>query len=208
MKRLSFLLVCFLMSVGYGLHAATDLNVAGTVKQLKGAVLAVQNAQVRILKQGDEVYIGDILSTGADARLEVSMIDDGNFKLGAQTSFVIIDYTFGQGNNNAVMELLQGAMDGVSGEIAKANPKGMQIVSRSATIGIRGTKFFVGELDGTLSVAHWSGGGLIVKNQAGEVFLKENNVGTDLFNVDQAPSPVQAWDGVKKAKALALVSIK
>ena len=102
MKRFAFLLVCLCVSLGYAVHAATDLNVAGTVKRLKGSVLAVQDAQVRILKTGDEVYIGDILSTGAGAGVEVSMIDDGTFQLAERTSFVVIDYTFGQDNNNAV----------------------------------------------------------------------------------------------------------
>lgn len=207
MKRLVFLLVCITLGLVMAVDAATNLNVAGTVKGLKGSVLAVQDAQVRILKTGDDVYIGDILSTGIDARLEVTMIDDGSFKLGARTSFVVIDYTFGEGNNNAVMELLSGAMDGVSGGIAKANPQGMKIVTRSATIGIRGTKFFVGELDGNLNVAHWMGGGLMVKNQAGEVFLKDKNVGTMLVSEDIAPSSVKPWDGEKKKRALALVSI-
>jgi len=207
MKRFAFLLICISLGLVISVNAATNLNVAGTVKRLKGSVLAVQDAQVRILKAGDDVYIGDILSTGADARLEVAMIDEGRFKLGARTSFVVIDYTFGQGNNNAVMELLNGAMDGISGGIAKVNPEGMKIVTRSGTIGIRGTKFFVGELDGTLNVAHWSGGGLLVKNQAGEVFLKDNNVGTMLLNEGKAPSPVKPWDGEKKKRALALISI-
>jgi hypothetical protein len=204
MKRIAVLVICLCIGLGYAVHAATDLNVAGKVARQKGTVMAIQDAQVRILKEGDDVFIGDILSTGADAGLEVTMIDNGSFTLGARTSFVVIDYTFGQGNNNAVMELLSGAMDGVSGGIAHANPKGMEVVTRTATIGIRGTKFFVGELDGALSVAHWSGGGLLVKNQAGEVFLKDEDVGTTLGATDAPPTPVQSWDGDKKERAKAL----
>ena len=57
---------------------------------------------------------------------------------------MVVDYTFGQGNeDNAVLQLLQGAMDGVSGEIAKTRPEGMQILAKQATIGIRGTKIFL-----------------------------------------------------------------
>lgn len=197
----------FVLLIAFVAHAAVDDNVAGKVANIKGSALAVQNAQVRLLKVGDEVLIGDILSTGAASRLEISMIDDGSFKLGARTSFVVIDYTFGQGNEgNVIMELLKGTMDGVSGEIAKANPDGMKIRTRMATVGIRGTKFFVGELDGKLQVAHWSGGGVHVKNFAGEVFLKDKNVGTLLTNDQTAPTKPEDWDGDKKKRALALVN--
>ncbi|NVK18709.1 MAG: FecR domain-containing protein [Methylocystaceae bacterium] len=205
MKKLSkFWLLCI---VGLVFSVAAHANVAGTVAHITGSAIAVQNAEVRPLKVGDEVLIGDILSTGTDSHLEVSMIDDGNFKLGAKTSFVVIDYTFGQGNDgNVITELLNGAMDGVSGKIAKANPDGMKVLTRQATIGIRGTKFFVGEMDDKLHVAHWTGGGVHVKNHGGEVFLKGDNTGTVLFHDHKAPSAPEKWDGEKMRRAKSLVT--
>jgi len=206
MKRFFPIVLMVLVLVGFAAHAALNQNVAGKVSNITGSALAVQNAQVRVLKTGDEILIGDILSTGPDSRLEIAMIDDGRFKLGAQTSFVVVDYTFGQGNDNVVMELLNGAMDGVSGQIAKTNPDGMKIKTPTATIGIRGTKFFVGEIEkGILSVAHWSGGGVLVKNFAGEVFLKDNDTGTHLTDENTAPSAPEDWSGAQKKRALALV---
>ncbi len=207
MKR--FLTVFFALSllVVVAVQAATqnEEQIAGKVSQIKGSALAVQDANVRPLKVGDTVLIGDILSTGADSRLEIIMLDEGRFKLGARTSFVISDYTFGQGNDNLVVELLNGAMDGVSGQIAKTAENGLNIHTKQATIGIRGTKFFVGEIDGQMSVAHWSGGGVLVKNQAGEVFLKGENQGTHLISTSLAPTPIEDWSGDKKHRAKALV---
>lgn len=204
MKKIS---LCALISfVVLAFSTVAYANVAGTVKHITGSALAVQNAEVRPLKVGDEVLIGDILSTGTDSRLEISMIDEGNFKLGAKTSFVVIDYTFGQGKDgNVITELLNGAMDGVSGQIAKANPDGMKILTRHATIGIRGTKFFVGEMDEKLHVAHWSGGGVHVKNHGGEVFLKDDHTGTVLHHDHKAPTDPEKWDGDKKKRAKSLV---
>jgi hypothetical protein len=204
-KRLILSCLTFLVFI-FSQAAFADLQVAGKVKHITGSALAVQNAQVRPLKAGDEVLIGDILSTGQDSRLEIAMIDDGSFKLGEKTSFVVIDYTFGQGNEgNVITELLNGAMDGISGQIAKTNPEGMKILTRSATIGIRGTKFFVGELDNQLQVAHWSGGGVLVKNHGGEVFLEDDHMGTTIEHDHKAPTAPKKWDGEKKKRAKALV---
>jgi hypothetical protein len=136
------------------------------------------------------------------------MIDDGSFKLGEKTSFVVIDYTFGQGNDNAVMQLLDGAIDGVSGAIAKSKGDGMEILTRQATIGIRGTKFFVGEMneDDKLHVAHWSGGGVHVKNSAGEVFIGEDGHGTVVHHDDHHPAPPKEWHIDKKKRAMEMVA--
>lgn len=206
MRKILFFTVFSLLAVLFSQDAFAGLQIAGKVKHITGSALAVQNAQVRPLKAGDDVLIGDILSTGQASRLEIAMIDDGSFKLGEKTSFVVIDYTFGKGQDgNVVTELLNGAMDGVSGQIAKANPDGMKIITRSATIGIRGTKFFVGEMDDTLHVAHWSGGGVSVKNHGGEVFLEGDHMGTTIDHDHKAPTPPEKWDGEKKKRAKALV---
>lgn len=205
MKRFIPFFFLALIFAGFAAQADFEKGVAGKVHLVNGSALAVQNAQVRVLKEGDQVMIGDILSTGPDSRLEIAMADEGRFKLGAQTSFVVNDYTFGTENDNVVVELLKGAMDGVSGSIAKANPDGMKVLTQHATIGIRGTKFFVGEMEGKLQVAHWSGGGVHVKNHAGEVFLKGENTGTTLEHDHIAPTSAQDWGDEKREKAKSLV---
>jgi len=193
------------MFLSFSSFAHASDQVAGTVKAVRGSALAVQKAQVRPLQVGDDIFIGDILSTGADSHLNITMIDEGAFQLGAETSFVVIDYTFGQDSGSAVLNLLQGAMNGVSGQLAKLAPQGMEIQSSIATIGIRGTKFFVGDIDGEFNVAHWSGGGVSVKNDAGAVFLSGDNEGTVVSSKNTAPTPAKAWGQEKIAKARRLV---
>ena len=166
-------------------------DVAGTVKRLKGAALAVRDALPRPLKVGEPVYIGDVLSTGADARLEVSMIDDGLFTLGERTSFVIIDYTFG-GDGSPALRLLSGALNAATGAFT-AKAGGMTVESEVATIGIRGTKFWIGEIHDIMHVAHWSGGGLVVENKAGRVVLDGPDQGTEIAKATTQPSMPGPW---------------
>lgn len=190
--------------------ADTSLKTAGTVSNLKGAVLAVQNAAFRKLEIGSEVYIGDILSTGANARLEIKMVDDGVFSLAQKTSFVVSDYTFGTGNDNVIVELLSGAMDGVSGQIAKVKDSPLTIKTPQATIGIRGTKFFIGHMaeDGKLHVAHWSGGGVHIQNFAGETLIQGAGHGVIIDHDRYVPPAPTLWSEEKRAKAKAMVRIE
>lgn len=177
-------------------------DAAGTVKRIKGAALAVRDALPRVLTVGDPVFIGDVLSTGADARLEVAMVDDGLFTLGEKTAFVIIDYTFG-GDGSPALRLLSGAINAATGTFTK-KADGMTVHSELATIGIRGTKFWIGEIHDVMHVAHWSGGGLVVENTAGRSTLDGPDQGTEIHSAHSAPTPAKPWptDMIHRAKAM------
>ena len=177
-------------------------DVAGKVSRVQGTVVAVYDAAVRVLQPGASVYVGDVLSTGAKARIEIQMIDDGVFTLGERTSFNIFDYRFGTGPQ---IGLMSGVLDAVSGSLGKVGD-GLIIDSPVATIGIRGTKFWIGELDGKFQVAHWSGGGVHVENKGGAVLLKESNSGTFALDRNDPPAPPTEWGGLMKARAKHLVA--
>ena len=193
------------LSVGRSAGAAETVaggDLAGEVARVQGTVVAVYDAAVRVLVPGAPVYVGDVLSTGAKARIEITMIDNGVFTLGERTSFNIFDYRFGTGPQ---VGLLSGVLDAVSGSLAKTGD-GLTIDSPVATIGIRGTKFWVGDLDGKFQVAHWAGGGVHVENKAGAVLLKDNDSGTFVVGRNEPPAPPTAWGGLMKARAKHLIA--
>jgi hypothetical protein len=66
----------------YRSGAKADEHVAGKVTRMQAPVLAVQDALPRVLKVGDPIFIGDVISTGKGARIEVEMTDDGILTLG------------------------------------------------------------------------------------------------------------------------------
>ena len=188
-----------------GIAATTEEDIAGTVARVQGSAIAMQDAVPRILQSDSPVYIGDVLSTGPDSRLEIKMIDDGIFTLSERTTFMVIEYTFGGGNPNGILRLLSGAVNAASGKLAKAAGVQFTMEADSATIGIRGTKFWAGDLDGIFQVGLWSGA-VVVENRGGEVEINQPNFGTRVADQETPPVEPRPWSATKIQRAQALTS--
>ena len=191
--------------VHQGFAATTEEDIAGTVARLRGSAIAMQDAVPRILEPDSPVYIGDVLSTGPGARLEIRMIDDGIFTMGERTTFMIIEYTFGGGNPNGLLRLLSGAVNAATGKLAKAAGVQFTMEADSASIGIRGTKFWAGDFEGIFQVGLWSGA-VVVENRAGEVEINQPNFGTRVADQETSPAEPQLWSEATIQRVQALTS--
>ena len=180
-------------------------DAAGTVTRLKGTAFAMQDAIPRPLKVGDKVHKGDVISTGKGARLEMRMLDDAVMTLGEKTIFIVIDYIT-QGEPNAAMRLLQGAFSAVSGEMVKTAAATFTVETETATIGIRGTTFWGGVLDGAFQVALLDGKAIIVETKAGRVVIDKVGDGTLITDANTAPTPPKTWSQSKVDRAIATVA--
>lgn len=180
--------------------------IAGNVARIQGQAVAMQDASPRVLKPGDPVYIGDVLSTGEGARLEIRMIDDGLFTLSEKTVFVVIDYTF-DGGGNAATRLMSGALKAVSGKLAKLETRPFRLQTEVATIGIRGTTIWVGDMpDGNLHVGLWSEGHVIVDNRAGRSEITNRGDGISVGGIDKSPGNAHPWPNDMNSMARSMVS--
>jgi hypothetical protein len=139
------------------------------------------------------VYVGDVISTGTDARIEVRMIDDGVITLGERTVFVIIDYVFKGSLGNAALRLLSGAVEAVTGGIGKLENRPFMVSTELATVGIRGTDFFVGFIHDELYVGLLGGAGVYVENPAGRVEITKIGDGTKITSLGTAPTEPAPW---------------
>jgi hypothetical protein len=176
-------------------------DVAGIVVRLKGAASAMQDAVPRALKADDPIFRGDVISTGRDARLEMKMLDDAIITLGEKTVFVVIDYIAGGAAPSIAMRLIEGAFATSAGAIAKAPGGSMRVETDVATIGIRGTTFWGGKLDGDFQVALLSAGKIVVENRAGRVELTRPGDGTLIKNLGVAPTAPIVWGAAKQDRA-------
>lgn len=181
-------------------------DTAGTIVRLKGAAVAMQDAVPRPLAVGDTVLRGDVISTGPGARVEIRMLDDAVMTLGERTVFVVIDYITQGAEPNAAMRLLEGAFNAVSGEMMKTAGATFTIETETATIGIRGTTFWGGKLDGVFEVALLAGREIVIENKAGRVVIDTVGDGTAVDSADRPPTPPKAWSRAKIARARATVA--
>lgn len=180
---------------------------AGVVSRIQGAAVAVRNALPRALAVGDAIQIGDVLSTGLDARLEIKMQDDAVFVLGAETAFVVTDYTFGQNTGSATFRVIKGAFLATSGKIAQLSENAMRVQTEIATIGIRGTTVWGRPLDGVaLQVIMLEGRAVTVENALGRVDLTVPNAGT--WTDGGAPAPAEPWAAPRIDRAVATVAFR
>ena len=204
MKTLmSFFLLGFVIFAPISSQAADD-ELAGKVSRIQGAAMAMQNALPRPLKFGDAILAGDVLSTGKDARLEVTMVDDTVLTLGEKAVLVVSEYAMGA-RPNAALRLLQGAFSAATGKITRTADASFLVNTEVATIGVRGTTFWGGMLDGEFQVAMLDGKGVYVETRAGRVELAEAGQGTKVAGPNAQPSQPKTWGKAKVDRALATV---
>jgi len=188
--------------------AAEGTDVIGHVTRLQKTAFAMQDALPRKLKVGSNIQLGDVISTGKGARIEIVLSDGAEVTLGERTHFVMQEFIMSSSENNAVMRLLEGAFKITSGEMMKIADAQMLVQTNTATIGIRGTTFWGGSLDGEFEVALLDGKGVYVQTRAGRVDLSIKGDGTLIGSADQAPSKPKAWAQEKVDRAVAKVTFE
>ncbi len=206
--RLSFLLL--IVPVIGGAAQSTDDEVVGKVTELSGSAVAMQDAMPRALKNGADIRIGDVLSTARDSRLQIKMVDEAEFSLSERSVFVVQEYFLNQDgkDGNAVIRLMSGAVRAVSGKIAQLDSHPFQMRTEVATIGVRGTEFWGGLLDGVHQFALLSKGAIIVENKAGRVEITTPGDGTSVIGEASAPVAPSTWAPDKLNRASAMTPMK
>lgn len=183
-----------------------NADVVAKVLRIQNAAVAMQDALPRPLDVGSDVQLGDIISTGKDTRLEIEFTDGTIVRLGERAHFTVVEYVLEQNGGNAVMRMLQGAFQVTSGKMMQLADASMTVETNTATIGIRGTTFWGGELENGFEVALLKGKGVDVKTAVGTVSLTEPGTGTRAANKGVFPSEPLPWGRNKMQSAIDTVS--
>ncbi|MDA0262475.1 MAG: FecR family protein, partial [Proteobacteria bacterium] len=156
----------------------------------------------RLLSRDSLIFLNDSVETGPASRAELALTDQSRLILGEEAQIVIDEFVAGSGGST-VFKILRGALRYTSGLATPSH--GIALVTPVATIGIRGTDFWFGPIEGAFGVVLLDGI-VEVTNQAGTVVLDEPGEGTLIFGANIAPGEPAIWPDDRRARALATVA--
>lgn len=125
-----------------GTAGAADI---GQVKVTHGTVTIDRGGQSLAATLGTRLEQGDVVRTGADGSVGITLSDDSLLSAGPNSELALDQYSFDPTTNDGRLDakLSKGTLAVVSGRIAKQSPKAMTVHTPGATLGVRGTEFVV-----------------------------------------------------------------
>jgi hypothetical protein len=133
------------------IHAAPNVVVQG----VQMPAWLQRGAITRPLSAGMELYDGDKLITGANARILLQSADGSAIKLGENAGLTVSNLAQqrdGQGLFSALLDVAKGAFRFTTTSIAKLRAREVTVKIAGATVGIRGTDVW-GKVGGKMSIA-------------------------------------------------------
>lgn len=114
----------------------------GTVQEVRGQAFAVDPNKVsRKLDIGTSIFLGDKIITGEDGFLRLRMIDNALLDLRCYSIMVVEEYALKPANRRSILNLLQGTLRKVTGDIGKSNDDVYELKTPIANVGVRGTEY-------------------------------------------------------------------
>jgi len=134
-----------LTALALGLSSTAAFAEIGQIKVAKGQVSVDRKGQVLPGQVGLLLEAADVLKTGADGAVGVTMRDNTLLSAGPNSILALerfeFDATTSKGRFDS--QLRRGTLSVVSGRIAKQSPEAMTLRTPSAVLGVRGTEFVV-----------------------------------------------------------------
>lgn len=116
----------------------------GEVEFSRGVGFAQTSGQIpRTLGKGLPLKEGDRLTTSDGASAIIKLQDGTRMTVRPNSEMLIQQYQFKESapDNNMVMQLFRGGFRAITGLISKNSPNAARVVTKTATVGIRGTDF-------------------------------------------------------------------
>lgn len=180
--------------------AAAPVNI-GVASAVRGAVRATApGAAGRVVETGKPVYSHDKVTTGPEGKLQILLLDETSFTVGANSEMELDEFVFDPATNAGKVsaKIAKGAFRFVTGKVARRDPASMQVATPVGTIGIRGTMTAgtVGDGEATFVLlgpgpgnnADEKAGGITVKNDKGSTDVDKDGWGVTV-KAGEAPSP-------------------
>lgn len=142
MKTTLALALCLALAAPAG-AAAPSLAQIGAAAAVRGAVKAVAPGAAvgRVIGSGKPLFLNDHVTTDADGRLQILLLDETVFTLGPDADMVLDEFVYDPATNAGKVSasISKGAFRFVTGQVARKTPENLKVKLAVGTIGVRGT---------------------------------------------------------------------
>ena len=147
MSKPSILILVALLSMICG--SAWAAGTAGFVAAAKGEAQVVRGGQPQAALLGMAVEVGDLLKTGAKARLKVLLSDDSVLSLGSNSEVKVTEHLYDATGGQRVtrLDLVSGMLRALVQKSVGEQRANFEIQTHNAVAGVRGTVMYVNAED-------------------------------------------------------------
>ena len=201
---LAGVLLCLVVPVE-PVAAATAI---GTATRAEGRCQGVSEGRTEDLVQGTAIYLDEVVTTAVRSKLELTFDDGTTLTLGENARVKVDSFVYRpRGQGNEFKFSAAGPFRFISGALTKTPGSVAMVDTPVATIGIRGTDFWGGPIDGAFGVFLLDGA-VTVTTGAGQVVLDSPGEGVNITDFRAAPGPVTIWPQDKVDRALSSVTFQ
>jgi hypothetical protein len=144
------LAVIFSLSMVINFEAAwAGEKYVAQVSEFKGEPIIERGSDIIKVEMGTRLQNKDSIKTGSGGSIGIVFNDETTLSLGPDSNLMIQSYVFNPSGSefSFVVRLFKGTASYVSGLLAKLSPDATELITPSASIGVRGTKFVI-QVDG------------------------------------------------------------
>jgi hypothetical protein len=184
---------------------AGSATLIGAVSRIAGEGAGTVDGATRKLSEGAPIHLDELVTTGAGARLEITFDDQTVLTLGENAKVTVDKFVYAPGGDSTVAATVAGAFRYVSAALRPGETRTCEVTTPFAVIGVRGTDFWGGPIDGAFGV-FLIAGSVSVSAGGREVAMSESGQGVTLESAGAAPGEVFLWAPDKVARAVATVT--
>jgi hypothetical protein len=178
----------------------------GHVAGLQNTAHATYAEDRRRLENASDIKMQDLLTTGHDSRLKIILKDGSSIQLGENAELLVDEFVYRPREERAItLNALKGALRYISRKMRETSRQDVKIKTPVLNLGVRGTDFWLGPIDGATGVLVLTGK-VLVSSKYGLVSLRPGE-GTMVKDDGTLTLPKQ-WGEAKKRRALAMVELQ
>jgi len=138
-----------------------SVDLIGVAAAVRGTVELSRTGTVgKVIESGENIFLGDQITTGGKGRLQILLLDETVFTIGPNSAMTIDQFVYDPANHDGEIKakIVKGTFRFVTGQIAHKKPSRMRVDLPAGSIGVRGT-IVAGQVEGMHSFVALMGPG-------------------------------------------------